>query len=32
PASTAFTDLPEYWSCPVCQTTKEGILKLDSKE
>ena len=32
PAGTAFTDLPEYWCCQVCQTTKEGVLKLDSKE
>lgn len=29
PAGTAFTDLPEHWSCPDCDGKKQDFLVFD---
>lgn len=29
PPGTAFTDLPPHWSCPECDSPKDGFLLLD---
>ena len=29
PAGTAFAELPEHWSCPVCDGKKQDFLLLD---
>lgn len=32
PPGTAFSDLPDHWTCPICSTQKDGFLVLNDDD
>jgi rubredoxin len=32
PPATAFSQLPEHWTCPVCSTPRDGFLVLRDED
>jgi rubredoxin len=32
PPGTAFSDLPDHWTCPICSTQKDGFLILSDDD
>jgi rubredoxin len=32
PPGTAFSDLPDHWTCPICSTPKDGFLVLNDDD